>query len=194
MVKNMLFDINKNRICDYKYLHVEKEQLNCDTYCCPRCYKIAQGDDTNLLKKAKKCRCKPWFEDGITKITKESYKSGYKRVIDNLGRISKTLQELDFAVTSADVIKNKNVSIYIYTEGQMPLGYIAVKPYGDTYLVTDFMVVEYKQRQGIGYKLFEYMLKDLNTSPDPMVYDFPSRPSRKFLNKYYGMEELFVLK
>lgn len=188
----MLYDTNINKICDYRYASVQNEKLIYDTCCCPRCYKIARGDDTNLLTKAKRCRCKPWFEDGITKVTKENYKRGYKRVIDNLGRISKTLQELDFAVTSAEVIKKKNYSIYIYVEDQKPLGYIALKPYKDTYLATDFMVVEYRQRQGIGYKLFKYMLEDLNTSPDLLVYDSPSRSSINFLIKHYGLKQITV--
>ena len=53
--------------------------------------------------------------------------------------------------------------------------------------VLDFYVHENCQRQGVGKKLFDHMLKDQGVEPHVLAYDRPSSKLLSFLNKYFQL-------
>eukprot|EP01023_Acetabularia_acetabulum_P031694 TRINITY_DN2967_c1_g1_i3.p1 TRINITY_DN2967_c1_g1~~TRINITY_DN2967_c1_g1_i3.p1 ORF type:complete len:298 (-),score=14.83 TRINITY_DN2967_c1_g1_i3:557-1393(-) len=57
----------------------------------------------------------------------------------------------------------------------------------------DFYVYEKYQRQGIGKKLFERMIKDKNLVPQQLAFDRPSKKLLQFLTKYYGLKNEYLL-
>jgi len=83
-------------------------------------------------------------------------------------------------------------TLYIYQEDNKPLGFISIEEFKtdkyDTYLVADFMVLLYKQRTGIGRRLFDFMLQDNNLHPPEIIYDAPSYATDCFLKRYYNLE------
>ncbi|KAG0225238.1 Alpha-tubulin N-acetyltransferase 1 [Actinomortierella wolfii] len=54
--------------------------------------------------------------------------------------------------------------------------------------VLDFYVNEACQRQGYGKKLFDYMLKTEDISPEQIAYDRPSPKLYQFLAKHFGLK------
>lgn len=50
----------------------------------------------------------------------------------------------------------------------------------------DFWIHESRQRQGWGFKLFQYMLEQENLLPHEVAYDRPSGKLMNFLAKHYG--------
>jgi len=190
----MLFDTDKNIICEYNAWHMEKSGLCRDTFCCPRCYEIVCKDYKDLQKLAAKCKCISPFKDGITIINKTNFINAYKKVLENMAYISKNLQHLDFRVTDAKRILEDHATVILYQESDKPLGYIAFIPYVknnyDTFLITDFMVITPKQRQGIGKKLYDFMLNETKKTTEELIFDMPSENTFKFINKYFGIKTL----
>lgn len=51
----------------------------------------------------------------------------------------------------------------------------------------DFYVFEETQRQGVGKKLFDFMIQDASISPHKLAYDRPSQKFINFLKKYFSL-------
>ncbi len=182
-----LFDTNGNLILEHSFSSVAKEKLRNDAYMCPRCLKIAFKDDTDLLKLAKRCKCEGFLENGITKITDLKQLGRRKEFVNRLGMISKRMQGIDFAVTSIKRFTCNSLTLYIYAENSIPMGFIATGYYDNEFMATDFMVMLPYQRRGIGKKLIDYVLIDTGISINDILFDQPSRQCLNMIKKHYNL-------
>ncbi|KAK6113983.1 Touch receptor neuron protein Mec-17 family protein [Brugia pahangi] len=134
-----------------------------------------------------------------------------EKTINNMGALSIAAQGLKRVLTTYDKIinsddgqvlyllwrknpNNKNASVII---GLLKIGYknlyltdesmqtFQVSPL----CVLDFYVHDTLQRQGYGHALFDYMLKQENSSAENVAIDKPSQSLLQFMNKHYHLNE-----
>lgn len=183
-----LLDINDNLISEQSFCSVVNEKLRQDAYFCPKCLKVVCEDDIDLKKRAKNCRCKSFLKDGITKITALKQLGSRTEFINRLGQMSKCLQGIDYPVTTVKRFKQNRLIVYVYAENGYPKGFIATGYYKGVFQVTDLMVLPPYQRQGIGHKLFDFVLNDTGISVNDLKIDVPSSKCRDMIEKYYSVD------
>ena len=198
---NLLYDEELNMLCEDKYSTVDKHgHIRYDAFCCSKCFKIFVDDKKDIRRSAKKHhgKCDFKLHDGVNVFMKEHmHDEKIRRVIDMLGHVSKIEQKIDSKVTRHEFISEKNMTVFVYVSNNKPLGLLTTEikdfifPNNDEkecLSASDFVVLNYAQRRGIGRKLFDYMLKYHNKRPHELVYNKPSENSRKFLKNIYGHE------
>lgn len=121
-------------------------------------------------------------------------------ILDRMGAASSSAQGLSTTITTAQKFFSSNHRIVIKATGDKVLGILKVG-YKKLFLrdkffnyhevtplcVLDFYVHESTQRQGIGKKLFDYMLKFEKKTPQELAYDRPSPKLIGFLKKHFGL-------
>ena len=121
-------------------------------------------------------------------------------IIDKMGLASSQAQGLSTTITTAQKFFTSNHRMVIKATGNKVLGILKVgvkKLFLRDVLynyhevsplcVLDFYVHESTQRQGIGKKLFDYMLNFEKKNPKELAYDRPSPKLIGFLKKYFGL-------
>lgn len=197
----MLYDEARNKILEGTWTSVDKDhELRHDAFCCSKCLKMFFRDYTNIYKSVvvHSKKCNGYLQDGISIITKERLTKKISQIVDFLGFISKREQEIDFPMTDQYSIKKLNQIVFIYVMDRKPLGMLTTDnrnliDESDTkkrwISVSDFVVINYTQRHGIGKKLFDGMLEYYNKKPSELAYCQPSYATQQFLSKWYGLKE-----
>lgn len=124
------------------------------------------------------------------------------QIIDRMGMASSKAQQLPTQITSASkFFSTSDNKIYFKVQETKCIGFLKtgtrnlfqnrlgsikeIRPI----CVLDFYVHESVQRGGHGKVIFEYMLRDLNVTPDMLAYDRPSIKLLSFLAKHYGLKQ-----
>lgn len=124
----------------------------------------------------------------------------YKRLekeLDKISILSSNEQKLLGTLTSLRNIIENNHKLYCLLKGNIIIGILKIG-YKNLYLydkenlqyntclcVLDFYIHENFRRQGLGFKLFNYMLKDNNVEACDLCYDNPSIYLYQFLKKHF---------
>ena len=201
----LLYDEELNILCEGDYSSVDKHgQIRHDAFCCSKCLKRFFDDDKDLHRSVKNhySKCNFKLQDGVNVFMKEHMLDEKIRpIIDLLGFVSKKEQKIDFQVTYHKYIKKNNMTVFVYVSDKKPLGLLTTEvkmltfPNGDKkecLSISDFVVLRYAQRHGLGKILFDYMLRYYNKKPHELVYNEPSHKSQQFLKKLYGLENMLV--
>ncbi|XP_034839602.1 alpha-tubulin N-acetyltransferase 1-like [Maniola hyperantus] len=132
------------------------------------------------------------------------------KLIDRLGEQSAVAQGLNKVITTSERLRNSQDHIlYLLKDGNAKGGkgeLIGLLKVGWKHLflfdekvkvreveplcILDFFVLPDRQRHGYGKYLFDYMLNDLEVTPDSLAIDGPSPKMEDFLRKNYGVERL----
>lgn len=121
-------------------------------------------------------------------------------ILDRMGTASSTAQGLSTTITTSQKFFSSNHRIVVKAAGDKVFGILKVG-YKKLFLrdkffnyhevtplcVLDFYVHESTQRQGIGRKLFDYMLNFEKKTPQELAYDRPSPKLIGFLKKHFGL-------
>ena len=121
--------------------------------------------------------------------------------LDKIGLLSAKAQNLKQVITTYSLFMNNiDQKLYIFAKenviyGFLKTGYKKLFVYDQNNMikeikplcVLDFYVHESQQRNGIGKKLFDYMLYDENISAEKIAYDRPSIKLLNFLSKYFSL-------
>lgn len=130
------------------------------------------------------------------------------RLINKLGELSATAQGLNKVITNTEKLQNSpNHFLYLLKDANANGGLgevIGLLKVGHKHLflfdhqdqvrevepicVLDFFVLQDRQRHGYGKALFDYMLKDLETTPSHLAIDGPSPKMEQFLARNYGLQ------
>lgn len=197
-----LYDEEFHEIKTGGYVSVDvKGNLRHDAFCCSRCFRLFFVDYKNLQKMVETHVNKCSFRignDGIVVITKNDLNNAKtKHVIDYLGSISKNLQGIDFPMTDSDSVMRLNQTVFVYVNNGKPKGFVTVDDRNIVLKdniekcfksVSDFCVFQHAQRNGVGKKMFDYMLGYYNKTPSELAYCAPSFATRQFLKKWYGID------
>ncbi|XP_069691938.1 alpha-tubulin N-acetyltransferase 1-like isoform X2 [Periplaneta americana] len=130
-------------------------------------------------------------------------------ILDEMGRASAVAQGLQKAITSGERLRNSEHTVYLLIDPEGKSGegsVVGLLKMGRKKLfvfdaagahhemqplcVLDFYVHESKQRMGCGKTLYEYMLREENTSPQYLAIDRPSEKFLGFLYKHYGLQKI----
>lgn len=121
--------------------------------------------------------------------------------LDKIGLLSAKAQSLKQVITTYSLfMNNTDQKLYIFGKENVIYGFIKtgykklfvydpscsikeIKPL----CVLDFYVHESQQRNGIGKKLFDYMLYEENITADKIAYDRPSIKLLNFLSKHFNL-------
>ncbi|ORX79238.1 DUF738-domain-containing protein [Anaeromyces robustus] len=141
------------------------------------------------------------FQD--IKLLKRNNNKKYKELevqIKELGKESAKWQNLNYPITTLDIIENHpdQILYFICGRNDIIIGYIKIGR-KKLYLydknstcheliplsVLDFLITTKYQRKGIGHFLFEFMLKKENVIANNIAYDRPSNRLTSFLKNYY---------
>ncbi|XP_013137585.1 PREDICTED: alpha-tubulin N-acetyltransferase-like [Papilio polytes] len=133
-----------------------------------------------------------------------------EEIINTIGQMSAKAQGLKKSLTSLEKLSiSPNNKLYILKDekgnggaGEV-LGMLKIGPKqlflhsrkGKLSITTpmcvlDFYVVENRQRQGFGKKLFDFMLEDQKLKPYELAIDGPSLKMLQFLKKHYNFNEV----
>lgn len=132
------------------------------------------------------------------------------KLVDRLGEESAAAQGLNKPITSAEKMrKNPGHVLYILVDkyakdskgeiiGMLKVGRKHLFLFDEKQAVheveppcvLDFYVVPDRQRMGYGFRLFDFMLKDLNVMAWEMAIDGPSEKMEKFLSRNFGIDRL----
>ena len=197
----MLYDLYNNIIVkEYNAMHADADgKLSHDAFMCPFCLKIFFDDYKDLRKWAKRhaSHCRFNLSEGINVIDGTTIKD--KKVagfIDRFGRLSKNEQRIDFPMTDSDSVKKLNQRVFVYVLDRKPLGMLTIdkrriqleKGLTKEFIsCTDFYVIHYVQRQGIGKMLFNSMLNFYKLNPKDLAYCRPTQATLNFLKKWYDI-------
>lgn len=144
-------------------------------------------------------------DDGIKIIKKEDLNENEKirDCIGHLGYMSQHEQGLDFKITDEKTIVKHDQVIFVYIKGGKPLGLLATNKkdiksnnteQSKKYIsITDFAVVGYAQRNGIGKELFDYALNYYQLKPIQFCYNSPSEKTLRFLKKWYDVDSAEII-
>ncbi|XP_068632780.1 alpha-tubulin N-acetyltransferase 1-like [Battus philenor] len=131
-------------------------------------------------------------------------------IIDELGEQSAKAQNVNKPITTAEKIRNApSHFVYLLKDAKLKGGkgdVIGLLKMGRKHLylfqeegrvcevepicVLDFYICESQRRKGYGKKLFDYMLMDLNMTPEKLAIDGPSETMQKFLATKYDLHGL----
>ena len=134
------------------------------------------------------------------KSAASKHSSQIRKIVDGLGYGSAEAQRLGTVITTASKLETSDHVLYVASDSKCALGllkvghkklFISGQLGGMTEMcpmcVLDFYVHENCQRQGIGKKLFDYMLRDQGVEPHVLAYDRPSPKLLSFLRKYFDL-------
>ncbi|OMJ91521.1 hypothetical protein SteCoe_5891 [Stentor coeruleus] len=124
-------------------------------------------------------------------------------IIDAMGRESSRAQGLRSIITTAvRFFSSSDNKIYLKIEGQKVVGILKTGVRKLFYTneigkiiemsplcLLDFYVHESFQRSGYGKELYEYMLKEENTTPNKVPIDRPSAKLIGFMRKHYNLSD-----
>lgn len=199
---NLLCDEELNMLCKDDYSSVgEHGQERHDAFCCSKCLRrfIDDGVNSHQIVKNHYDECDFKLHDGVNVFMKEHmHDDKTRQVIDMLGHISQIEQNIDSQVTRHEFIDDKNMTVFVYVSNNKPLGLLTTEVINldndgkECLSASDFVVLNYAQRRGIGQILFDYMLGYYNKRPDELCYNKPSEISMQFLNKIYGLKTIRV--
>ncbi|KAK9830669.1 hypothetical protein WJX74_001612 [Apatococcus lobatus] len=130
--------------------------------------------------------------------------SNLKAAVDKFGACSAKAQGLRGPVTDFGRLCSSDHILYLLLDATPVRGLVLggikigrknlfIRDHEGTYLnikplcVLDFYVHESFQRQGIGLRLFEEVLKYQSTTAGALAYDRPSNKLLNFLSKHYGL-------
>eukprot|EP00611_Tribonema_gayanum_P020272 TRINITY_DN3667_c0_g1_i1.p1 TRINITY_DN3667_c0_g1~~TRINITY_DN3667_c0_g1_i1.p1 ORF type:complete len:183 (+),score=46.57 TRINITY_DN3667_c0_g1_i1:102-650(+) len=122
-----------------------------------------------------------------------------------LGALSAQAQGLKAAITSLQQLATSEHRLYVMCDeatGRTCYGYLRVgvkrlyltdgaaplRP-SDALCLLDFYVHHRCQRQGVGRRLFNAMLKSESATAEQLAYDRPSPKLRPFLRRHYGLAQ-----
>jgi GNAT superfamily N-acetyltransferase len=135
-------------------------------------------------------------------LPKKSYEY-IESLVDVMGKFSAKAQKLSSPITSFKRMQmnTDKQKIYFFSQKKKCYGFLKTghrklfvsTEYGDIkeinpLCVLDFYVTEEVQRQGIGKRLFDLMLRDSGSRPEKIAYDRPSDKLLKFLSKHFGLK------
>lgn len=124
------------------------------------------------------------------------------QIIDAMGEASATAQGLGATITTHMKLMQSqgDQHLYMIVQGSKALGLLKT---GDKNLfvnggtmsqikprcVLDFYVHESLQRQGVGIRIFEFMIETENLPAHKFAYDRPSPKLLGFLNKHFNLSK-----
>lgn len=128
------------------------------------------------------------------------------QVIDCMGEASAKAQGLHGPITLARKLELSDHILYVMKDteanngkgacvGILKVGYKRLFVYNalghqhemEPLCVLDFYVHESRQRMGLGRKLFDYFLQDMNVNPKHLAIDKPSFKFSSFLHKHFNL-------
>ncbi|XP_050690923.1 alpha-tubulin N-acetyltransferase-like isoform X2 [Eriocheir sinensis] len=128
------------------------------------------------------------------------------QIINAIGEASSFSQGLNNVITNAEKLHNSDHLLYLMKEDDEASGVtlvVGMLKVGRKKLflldinqrtketaplcVLDFYIHESRQRRGYGKRLFDYMLRDQNVTPEFMAVDKPSDKFLGFLHKHYNL-------
>lgn len=154
------------------------------------------------VTKADKSGFAVFDSNSLATLPKKSYEY-IESLVDVMGKFSAKAQKLSSPITSFKRLQmnTDKQKIYFFSQKKKCYGFLKTghrklfvsTEYGDIkeinpLCVLDFYVTEEVQRQGIGKKLFDLMLKDSGCRPEKIAYDRPSEKLLKFLSKHFGLK------
>ncbi|XP_063853176.1 alpha-tubulin N-acetyltransferase-like isoform X3 [Scylla paramamosain] len=127
-------------------------------------------------------------------------------IINAIGEASSFAQGLNNIITTSEKLQNSDHLLYLMKEDDESIGVtlvVGMLKVGRKKLflldpnqrtkeaaplcVLDFYIHESRQRRGYGRRLFDYMLRDQNVTPEYMAVDKPSDKFLGFLHKHYNL-------
>lgn len=161
-----------------------------DNYLTDCCFTRYTARKTAIKHQNRCYRPIPWRE-GLNVITKEQAKYKRGKFIDNIGKVSRDIQDIDYVQTSVEGVKMFNLTVFVYVIRDKPVGLLTTdltKNRCKYPLILDFMVIPNKQRQGIGKQMFDAVMDHCKITPDNCAYSDPNYKTCSFLHKWYKMD------
>ena len=138
--------------------------------------------------------------DALLRVPRDQ-QPGLRQLIDALGEASARAQRLPSVITTYDKLRTSgNQRLYLVARDGLGLGLLkmGVKKLFvrtntgrtvemDPLCCLDFYVHESQQRQGMGKRVFEYMLRHEAVEPRKLAYDRPSPKLIGFMAKHYQL-------